>query len=62
MTDTNKLEQWIDNDGLAFVLSKIADICYEKAQHIEEQYGNNDAEEWYIAADDIADLSENMPS
>lgn len=36
--DSDELEQMIDRHGLASVLSMVADICYEKSEHIESNW------------------------
>lgn len=53
--DYDELENIIDRNTLNVVATKIAEICFEKANHIEETYGNGDANQW----DDAGDTFEN---
>ena len=55
MKDYVELEEIIDRNSLNMVATKIAEICFEKADHIEENYENGDAEDW----DDAGDVFEN---
>lgn len=62
---TNKelelLEEWIDKYGLSDVLSDLATIVYEKADHILETW--QDAEltgEWEAAGNEIETLADSI--
>lgn len=52
--DVATLEQLIDSRGLVQVLDYISVICYEKAGHIRESYGNGDATQWERAGAQVA--------
>ena len=49
------LEVLIDHYQLNEVATAIAEICFEKADHIRTSYGNGDADNW----DDAGDVFEN---
>ncbi len=53
--ELDALEAMIDRYKLNEVATAIAQICYEKADHIRENYGNGDADTW----DDAGDIFEN---
>lgn len=50
-----KLELLIDRYHLNEVATKIAEICFEKAEHVRTTYENGDADDW----DDAGDVFEN---
>lgn len=50
----NDLEKLIDSTSLSEVLAMLANICYEKAQHIETNWQDDlTASAWYEAVDHI---------
>lgn len=58
-----ELEQSIDDNGLQFWLYELANICADKAQHIEASYGDGTrpdpvAFKWDKAANAISRLAE----
>ena len=53
----DELELMIDAYDLSEVSTAIAQICYEKAQHIEENYDNGDADGWNDAGDIFEDTA-----
>ena len=50
-----QLETLIDKDSLQYVLSTIAEICHEKAEHLRENWqDNNTAKIWDKAGNNVA--------
>jgi hypothetical protein len=39
-TDTQLLERLVDTDGVAHVLSALAIVCHEKADHVRASYAD----------------------
>ena len=61
MTLTNKLETLVDKEGLNNVLESLAIVCFEKAEHIQSNYGNGDAKLWEKAGDIIYRAADKVP-
>lgn len=57
--DVATLEQLVDSRGLVQVLDYLSVICYEKAGHIRESYGNGDARRWERAGAQLARMGAN---
>ena len=60
MEDFKQIESMIDRSSLADVLSHLAQICSDKAEHIRSNWDSDpQAELWEEAAEQIEDLSSN---
>lgn len=48
------LETLVDKHGLKMVVDRLASVCWEKAQHVEENWGDKQlAKDWRVAASRI---------
>lgn len=57
-----QLEQLIDTYGLKNLLIALADICSEKAQHVQENWGDRQLKKNWDKADDLLNrAAQRMP-
>jgi hypothetical protein len=62
MNASKVLEQLVDTSDLAAIVNRLADICYEKSQHISENWQDNIlAGEWERAGNKLAAVSLKIP-